>query len=54
MQSKVKLHIICMLKHEHSDKPDKGQCQIVSWLRQVKVGKLFDYNTRTREKITAT
>jgi hypothetical protein len=35
-------------------KPDKGQCQIVSWLHHVKVGNLFDYNTGTREKITAT
>ena len=43
-----------MLKHGHSDKPDIGQCQIVSWLRQVKVGKPFDYDTGTHEKITVT
>lgn len=42
-----------MHKHWYSDKPDKGQCQNVSWLRQVKVGKPFDYNTGTHEKITA-
>jgi len=54
MQTTVKLHIICMLKHGHSDKLDKGQCHTVSWLCQVKVGKPFDYNTGTREKITAT
>jgi len=54
MQSTVKLHIICMPEHCYCDKPDKVQCQIVSWLHRVKVGKPFDYNTGTREKITAT
>ena len=52
MQSTVKLHSIFILKHGHSDEPDKGQCQLVfSWLRQVKVGKSFDYNTSTCEKV---
>lgn len=51
MQSAVKLHIVCMLKHGHSDKLDKGQCQIVSWLRQVKVGKPLDYINGPHERL---